>query len=107
MTRKLLAAGMAAMTLLTLGATAASAKPGKYTATIDCGSGPRTVRTTDKLFAPLLDLNSSKVYLPVAFDVVVDGRRIQATKPGNPPKHTTDCSYDDGTAVGTVTVRRA
>ena len=103
--RKLLAAGMAAMTLCGVSATAASAKPGRYTATIDCGSGPRTVRTTDKLFAPLLDLQSSKVYLPVAFDVVVDGRSIHATKPGTAPKHTVECSYDDGEAVGTVTVR--
>jgi hypothetical protein len=107
MMRKLLAAGMAAMTLLTLGATAASAKPAKNTATIDCGSGPRTVRSTDKLFAPLIDLESSKVYLPVAYDVVVEGRRIQADKPGKPPRHTVDCSYDDGIAVGTVTVRKA
>lgn len=105
MTRKLLAAGMAAMTLLTLGATAASARPTKSTATIDCGSGPRAVRSTEKLFAPLLDLHSTTVYLPVAYDVVVDGRRIQVTKPGKPPRHTADCSYDDGVAVGTVTIR--
>ena len=107
MTRKLLAAGMAAMTLLTIGATAATAKPTKSTATIDCGSGPRTVRSTEKLFAPLLDLQSTKVYLPVAYDVFVDGRHIQVTKPGNPPRHTVDCSYDDGVAAGTVTVRRS
>jgi hypothetical protein len=108
--RKLLAAGMAAMTLLGVGATAASAKPAKtysYTATIDCGAGPRTVGSTDNLFAPLVDLDSRKVYLPVAWDVVVDGRSIQAVKPGKRPKHAVDCSYDDGVAVGTVTVRRA
>jgi hypothetical protein len=110
MMRKLLAAGMAATTLLGLGATAASAKPAKayaYTATIDCGAGPRTVGSTDDLFAPLVDLRTGQKYQPLAWDVVVDGRSIQATRPGKPTKHAVDCSYDDGVAVGTVTVKKA
>lgn len=110
MMRTQLAAGMAAMTLLGLIATAASATPAKapfsYTATIDCGSGPRTVGSTDDLFAPLVDLDSGRKYRPVAWDVVVDGQSIHADRPGR-PKHAVACSYDDGVAVGTVTIKKA
>jgi hypothetical protein len=110
MMRKLLTAGMAAMLVLTLSATAASAKPKTtayaYTATIDCGRGSVTVGSTDDLFAPLVDLRSGKRYQPVAWDVVVDGRAIQAVKPGPAPKRPVACSYDDGVAVGTVFVKK-
>ena len=110
--RKLLAAGMAAATLLTLGASSASAKPAKataysYTATIDCGSGPVVVGSTDDLFAPLVDLRSGKKYKPIAWSVVVDGRTIEASLGTKTPKHAVDCSYDDGVATGTVTVKKA
>jgi hypothetical protein len=109
MMRKLLAAGMAATTLLAGTATAASAKPSAYTytATIDCGAGPVVVGSTDDMFAPLVDLSSGKQYKPLAWNVVVDGRVIQASKRDKLPKHATDCSYDDGVAVGTVTVKKA
>jgi hypothetical protein len=109
MMRKLLTAGMAAMTLLTVTATAASAKTSAftYTATIDCGSGPTTVGSTDDLFAPLVDLSSGKKYKPVAWDVVVDGQSFQASQGKQTAKHATACSYDDGVAVGTVTVKKA
>ena len=110
MMRKQLAAGMAATALLGLTAAAASAKPAKppfpYTATIDCGSGPRTVGSTDDLFAPLVDLESGRKYRPVAWDVVANGNVIQESRPGR-PKHAVTCSYDDGVAVGTVTIRKA
>jgi hypothetical protein len=109
--RTQLAAGMAALSLLGLTATAASAKAAKntaytYLATIDCGSGPRSVGSGDDLFAPLVDLATGRKYHPVAWDVVAGGNRIQVSRPGR-PKHAVDCSYDDGEAVGTVTVKKA
>jgi predicted peroxiredoxin len=111
MMRKLLAAGMAAMALLGVTAGTATAKPGKhdftYIATIDCGSGPIEVGSTDDLFAPLVDLSSGRKYQPVAWDVVVDGRTIQVSDRKKLPKHSVDCSYDDGVATGTVTVKKA
>jgi hypothetical protein len=105
--RNLLAATMAATTLLAVTATAASAKQPAYTytATIDCGSGAVVVGSTDDLFAPLVDLSSGRKYKPLAWNVVVDGRTIQATKGDKPVKHGDDCSYDDGVARGTVTVK--
>jgi hypothetical protein len=112
MMRKLLAAGMAAMTVFTVTARAAEAKPANtsaytYTATIDCGAGPVIVGSTDDMFAPLVDLRSGKQYKPVAWDVVVGDRSIQASNGKKAPKHAVDCSYDDGVAVGVVTVKKA
>ena len=109
--RKMLAAGMAATVALALLASPASAKrPAKdftYTATIDCGSGPVEVASTDDMFAPLVDLVSGKRYRPVAWDVVVGDQVIQETKNGREPKRrAVECSYSDGVAAGTVTVRR-
>jgi hypothetical protein len=78
-----------------------------YTATIDCGSGPVEVGSTDELFAPLVDLASGTKYKPVAWNVAVGDRVIQATKQGEPKKHAVDCSYTDGVATGTVTVKKA
>jgi hypothetical protein len=111
MIRKLFAAGMAATALFGIAAGTAQATPGKhvftYIATIDCGSGPITVGSTDDLFAPLVDLESGRKYRPVAWDVTVDGRVIQIQERDKLPKHSVDCSYDDGIATGTVTVRKA
>jgi hypothetical protein len=111
MMRKLLAAGMAATALLGVAAGTAEAKPGKqvftYIATIDCGSGPITVGSTDDLFAPLVDLASGRRYQPIAWDVVVDGRAIQMRAGDKQFKHSVDCAYDDGVAAGTVTVKKA
>jgi hypothetical protein len=78
-----------------------------YTATIDCGPGPVTVKSTDDMFAPLLDPATGRKYQPVAWDVRVGDRRIKERKSGRRKKPTVDCSYDDGKAVGTVTVERA
>ena len=78
-----------------------------YTATIDCGPGPVTVKSTDDMFAPLLDAATGRKYQPVAWDVRVGEKRIKERKPGRSKKPTVDCSYDDGEAVGTVTVERA
>ena len=107
--RKTFMAGMATLLLLAAGAPAASAKPtsSTYTATIDCGSGPVTVLSTDDLFAPLVDPASHRRYQPLAWDVTVDGESIQESSGKHVPKHAVDCAYDDGVAVGTVTVRKA
>jgi hypothetical protein len=78
-----------------------------YTATIDCGAGPVTVKSTDDMFAPLLDPATGRQYQPVAWDVVAGGRRIKERKPGKRAKRTVSCSYTDGVASGTVTVERA
>jgi hypothetical protein len=78
-----------------------------YTATIDCGPGPVTVKSTDDMFAPLLDPDTGRKYQPVAWDVRVGERRIKERKPGWRKKRTVDCSYTDGEATGTVTVERA
>ena len=94
---------------LPAGAQAKSAHPAAdytYTATIDCGAGPVTVLSTDDLFAPLLDPRTGRSFAPVAWDVVYDGQEIQDALPGkiHPAPHLVDCAYDDGGAVGTVTV---
>jgi hypothetical protein len=104
------AAGLAATLSLALVAAPASAKPKpKYTykATIDCGSGPVVVVSTDQLFAPLLNRTTGKQYFPVKWNVKVGDRVIKKTKPGFRHGATVKCSYDDGQAVGTVTVLRA
>jgi len=78
-----------------------------YTATIDCGRGPVTVVSEEDLFAPLVDQERHRVYLPIAWDVMVGDMTIQEEKPGVPPglkRQATDCSYTDGVATGTVTV---
>src|SRR5689334_21303547 len=77
-----------------------------YTATIDCGAGPVVVDSTDDMFAPLVDRATGRVYRPVKWRVKVGGKAIRATKPGWRGGPTTRCSYDDGKAVGTVTVQR-
>ena len=108
--RKLFTAGTATLLLLAAGAPAASAKPKtdySYIATIDCGSGPMTVGSTDDLFAPLVDLSTGRRYRPLAWDVAVGSESIQVTSGKHIPKHAVDCSYDDGVATGTVTVRKA
>ena len=112
---KLLATVLVAMLALALGAAPALAhgkdrhKPDYvYTATIDCGRGPVTVVSEEDLWAPLVDLERHRQYLPIAWDVEVDGQPIvQEEKPGVPPglkRLAKDCSYADGVATGTVTV---
>jgi hypothetical protein len=78
-----------------------------FIATIDCGAGPVQVGSTDDLYAPLVDLKSGREYEPVAWDVQVGDNRFQDALPGASLRHTVDCSYDDGVAKGTVTVKRA
>jgi hypothetical protein len=77
-----------------------------YTATLDCGDGPVTVDSTDDMFAPLVDRATGRKYRPVKWHVKVGTKTISATKPGWHGGPTVRCSYDDGQAVGTVTVQR-
>ena len=117
---KLIAALIAAMLVLALGATPALAHGGKYrhakkpapeyvyTATINCGRGPVEVVSEEDLWAPLVDLKRHKQYLPIAWDVEVQGHPVvQEEKPGVPrilKRLAMKCSYTDGIATGTVTV---
>jgi hypothetical protein len=108
-TRKLLAAGAVAVVSLALVAGPASAKKPRdyaYFATIDCGSGPVRVGSGEDLWAPLVDLASGKKYKPVAWNVTVGEFVLQETKNDAPRKHAVDCSYSDGVATGTVTVKK-
>jgi hypothetical protein len=109
--RTLLAAAMATALAVALLAGPASAKtpkaPYTYFATIDCGSGPVEVGSWDDLWAPLVDVKTGKKYRPVAWDVAVGELVIREYKDGEPKKRAVDCSYSDGVATGTVTVRKA
>jgi hypothetical protein len=77
-----------------------------FIATIDCGSGPVQVGSTDDLYAPLVDLKSGREYEPVAWSVQVGDNLFEDVLPGASMRNTMKCSYDDGQAVGTVTVKR-
>ena len=79
-----------------------------YTATIDCGRGPVTVVSEEDLWAPLVDLERHRQYLPIAWDVEVEGHPVvQEEKPRVPhiiKRLAISCSYTDGVATGTVKV---
>jgi hypothetical protein len=79
-----------------------------YVATIDCGRGDVTVYSDEDLYAPLVDLEHHRRYLPIAWDVEVDGHTVlQDEKPRVPKmlqRLAKKCSYTDGVATGTVTV---
>ena len=106
-------------TLLTVAATAALAlavmagpaaaktpkAPYTYYATIDCGAGPVEVGSWDDMWAPLIDLESGRKYKPVAWHVAVDEFFIHEVK--RERKRAVECSYSDGVATGTVTVKNA
>jgi hypothetical protein len=102
---------VAATTAIALSVTAAPAAaktpkgPYTYYATIDCGAGPVEVGSWDDLWAPLVDLESGKKYRPVAWHVAVDEFSIYEVK--RERKHAVECSYSDGVATGTVTVKNA
>jgi hypothetical protein len=107
--RKLATLGTAAVVALALLAAPASATaPGKQqfsrTAVLDCGSGPFQAGANDALWSPLVDLRSGQQYKPVAWDVAGEGFAVSVSK--NQTKDSVVCSYDDGEASGTVTVRK-
>ena len=79
-----------------------------YVATIDCGRGDVTVYSDEDLYAPLVDLEHHRTYLPIAWDVEVDGHTVLRDEKPHVPKLlkrlAKKCSYTDGVATGTVTV---
>ena len=94
---------------LSAGPAAAKAPPTTFTyfATIDCGAGAVQVGSGDDLYSPLVDLDTGKVYRPVAWHVTVGDVTIDDAVKGATKKHTVVCSYTDGVATGTVTVKKA
>jgi hypothetical protein len=105
MLRPRLAAALVALAASAASASPASAGQQTYTAKLDCGSGPIVVKSGKDLFAPLVDRRGHRYY-PVAWNVKVNGKAVKARKPGKHHGATVRCSYDDGTAVGTVTVQK-
>jgi len=79
-----------------------------YVATIDCGRGDVTVYSDEDLYAPLVDLEHHRTYLPIAWDVEVNGETVLQDEKPKVPKRlkrlAKRCSYTDGVATGTVTV---
>jgi hypothetical protein len=76
-----------------------------FLATIDCGRGPIEVGSTDDLYAPLVNLRSGREYQPVAWSVKIGDFLFEDALPGASLRHTLKCSYDDGVAKGTVTIK--
>ncbi len=107
--RTLLTAATAALALAVMASPAAAAKapkaPYTYYATIDCGAGPVEVGSWDDMWAPLVDLESGRKYKPIAWHVSVGEFVIDEVKRDR--KHAVECSYSDGVATGTVTVKKA
>jgi hypothetical protein len=79
-----------------------------FIATIDCGSGPVQVGSTDDIYAPLVDLESGREYEPVAWDVSFGDFHFVETKEGATVtrRNSVECSYADEWVSGTVTVKR-
>jgi hypothetical protein len=77
-----------------------------YFAQIDCGQGTVEVGSGDDLWSPLVDLDSGKKYKPIAWHVSGDGFAVDEVK-SEAKKHAVVCSYSDGEATGTVTVKKA
>jgi len=102
-------AGLIAVLALVVAAPA-SAKPKPkpkstvYTAELDCGSGTVTVVSGADMFAPLVERRTGRRYYPVYWSVKVHGHVIKQTKRGGWHGHSIKCSYDDGSAAGTVRV---
>ena len=109
--RRMTTLGTAVLVALSLLAAPASAqKPPRadgfsYVAQIDCGDGPRQVGSSDDLWAPLVDLGTGTKYRPIAWKVSGEGFAVDETN-GKPNKHAATCAYDDGTATGTVTLKK-
>jgi hypothetical protein len=77
-----------------------------FVATIDCGSGPVEVGSTDDIYAPLIDLETGRRYEPVAWDVSFGDFHFVDTKEGVTRRNSVECSYVDEWVSGTVTVKR-
>ena len=105
---KLATIGTAALVALILAAPASAKQPPHHefprVATIDCGDGPVKVGSTNALWAPLVDLRTGEKHKPVAWKVSGEGFAVDVSKK-NAKQDAVVCSYDDGEATGTVTVR--
>src|SRR3954451_22552357 len=77
-----------------------------FVATIDCGSGPVEVGSTDDIYAPLIDLETGRKYDPVAWDVSFGDFHFVDTQEGVTRRNSVECSYVDEWVSGTVTVKR-
>lgn len=109
--RKIATLGTAAVVALALLAAPASAKrPAErsfdYYAQLDCGSGVMEVGSGSDLWSTFVDLETGRKYKPIAWNVSGEGFAVVETK-SEPKKHSVVCSYDDGVASGTVTVKKA
>jgi hypothetical protein len=91
---------------LAAGPAAAKRPQEAYPADIDCGSGVMHVVSGADLRSPFVDVATGKKYKPVAWHVSGDGFAVDELKKGEPKKHAVECSYSDGTATGTVTVKK-
>jgi hypothetical protein len=78
-----------------------------FTATIDCGSGPVQVGSTDDIYAPLVDLATGREYDPVAWDVSFGDFHFVDSKDGVTKRNVDVCSYVDELVAGTVTVKHS
>ena len=106
MIRKLATIGTAALVALTLAAPASAKGSFDYYAQIDCGSGLMEVGSGSDLWSTLVDLETGRKYKPIAWNVSGEGFSVVETR-AEPKKHSAVCSYDDGVATGTVTVKKA
>jgi hypothetical protein len=99
--------GLVVVVVLALSAAApAFAKPKTpthYTAKLNCGAGMVIVDTGADIFAPLVQRETGRVYYPVAFRVKAHGVLHKPTLHYH--GRTVKCSYNDGTARGTVWVK--
>ena len=77
-----------------------------YPADIDCGSGVIHIVSGADLWSPFVDVDSGKKYKPVAWHVSGEGFAVDELKKGEPKKHAVECSYSDGEATGTVTLKK-
>jgi hypothetical protein len=78
-----------------------------YPADIDCGAGVIHIVSGADLWSPFVDVASGKKYKPVAWHVSGEGFVVDELKKGEPKKHAVECSYSDGVATGTVTLKKA
>ena len=77
-----------------------------FLATIDCGSGPVEVGSTDEIYAPLIDLGTGRRYDPVAWDVSFGDFHFVDSQDGVTRRNSVECTYVDEWVSGTVTVKR-
>ena len=73
---------------------------------LDCGSGVIEVGSGADLWSPFVDLATGRQYKPIAWNVSGEGFAVVETR-SEPKKDSVVCSYDDGVATGTVTVKKA